>query len=42
MPSVVTAGRDTSVVVNPNHPDTVKIVVGAETPVVLDRRLFGA
>jgi RES domain-containing protein len=41
VPSVVTAGRDRNVVVNPNHPDAARIVVGPETPVALDRRLFG-
>ena len=41
VPSIVTAGRDTNVVVNPDHPDTIRISVGPETPVVLDRRLFG-
>ena len=41
VPSVVTAGRDTNVVVNPDHPDAARISVGPETPVVLDRRLFG-
>lgn len=42
VPSVVTAGRDTAAVVNPSHPDAAKIMVGRETPVTLDRRLFGA
>ncbi len=41
VPSVVTAGRDASVVVNPNHPEATKIAIGPETPVALDRRLFG-
>lgn len=41
VPSVVTAGRDTSVVVNPVHPDAADITVGPERPVALDRRLFG-
>jgi RES domain-containing protein len=41
VPSVVTAGRDTNVVVNPNHPDAARITVGPETQVALDRRLFG-
>lgn len=41
VPSVVTAGRDTNVVVNPDHPDAARISVGAETPVALDPRLFG-
>ncbi len=41
VPSVVTAGRDTNVVVNPDHPDFSRIVVGPETPLTLDRRLFG-
>lgn len=42
VPSVVTAGRDTNAVVNPDHPDAARIAVGPETPVALDRRLFGA
>ncbi len=41
VPSVVTAGRDTNVVVNPDHPDAKRISVGPETAVALDRRLFG-
>ena len=41
VPSIVTAGRDTNVVVNPDHPDAARISVGPETPVALDRRLFG-
>jgi RES domain-containing protein len=41
VPSVVTAGRDTNVVVNPTHADAVRIAVGPETPVVLDPRFFG-
>lgn len=41
VPSIVTAGRDTNVVVNPNHPDATRISVGPETAVALDRRLFG-
>ncbi len=41
VPSVVTAGRDTNVVVNPDHPDAVRISVGPDTPVALDPRLFG-
>lgn len=41
VPSVVTAGRDTNVVVNPDHPDAGRIKVGPETAVSLDRRLFG-
>ena len=41
VPSVVTAGRDLNAVVNPDHPDAVRIAVGAETPVALDPRLFG-
>jgi RES domain-containing protein len=40
VPSVVTGGRDTNAVVNPNHPDAARIVVGPETPVTLDPRLF--
>jgi len=30
------------VVVNPNHPDAMRISVGPETPLALDRRLFRA
>jgi RES domain-containing protein len=41
VPSVVTAGRDVNVVVNPDHADAARIVVGPETPVVLDPRFFG-
>lgn len=41
VPSVVTAGRDANVVVNPGHADAVRIAVGPETPVVLDPRFFG-
>lgn len=41
VPSVVTGGRDTNVVVNPNHPDAARISIGPETPVTFDRRLFG-
>jgi RES domain-containing protein len=41
VPSVVTAGRDLNVVVNPDHPDAARISVGPETPVRLDLRLFG-
>lgn len=41
VPSVVTAGRDGNVVVNPDHPDAARIAVGPETPVALDPRLFG-
>jgi RES domain-containing protein len=40
VPSVVTAGRDSNVVVNPNHPDAARIKVGPETRVALDQRLF--
>ena len=40
VPSVVTAGRDANVVVNPDHPDSMRILVGPETAVSLDRRLF--
>ncbi|MCK8786169.1 RES domain-containing protein [Roseomonas sp. NAR14] len=40
VPSVVTGGRDTNAVVNPEHPDAVRIAVGPETPVALDPRLF--
>lgn len=42
VPSVVTAGRDTNVVVNPEHPDAPRIFVGLETHVNLDPRFFGA
>ena len=41
VPSVVTAGRDRNVVVNADHPEAARISVGPETPVALDRRLFG-
>jgi RES domain-containing protein len=41
VPSVITAGRDINVVVNPSHPDATRISVGPETPVALDPRLFG-
>jgi RES domain-containing protein len=41
VPSVVTAGRDLNVVVNPDHPDAARISVGPETPFALDPRLFG-
>ena len=41
VPSVVTGGRDTNVVVNPDHPDAAHITIGPETAVALDRRLFG-
>jgi RES domain-containing protein len=40
VPSVVTAGRDTNVVVNPDHPDAAMISIGPETALSLDRRLF--
>lgn len=40
VPAVVTAGRDTNVVVNPAHPDATRILVGPETAVALDPRLF--
>jgi RES domain-containing protein len=41
VPSVVTGGHDTNVVVNPEHPDAARISVGTEKPVKLDARLFG-
>jgi RES domain-containing protein len=41
VPAVVTAGRDTNVIVNPGHPDAARITVGPEMPVALERRLFG-
>lgn len=41
VPSVVTAGLDTNVVVNPDHPDAAHIEVAEEAPVSLDPRLFG-
>lgn len=41
VPSVVTGGRDTNGVVNPEHPDAARIEVGPEIAVALDRRLFG-
>jgi len=40
VPAVVTAGRDTNVVVNPAHHDAARILVGPETAVALDPRLF--
>ena len=40
VPSVVTGGRDTNAVVNPDHPDAARISVGPEWPVTLDPRLF--
>ena len=42
VPSIVTGGRDTNVVVNPDHPDSARISVGPEMPVTLDPRLFRA
>jgi RES domain-containing protein len=42
VPSVVTSGRDENVVVNPDHPDAARIVVGPEASVALDRRLLVA
>lgn len=41
VPSIITAGHDTNVVINPNHPDAVRIAVGPETEMALDGRLFG-
>ena len=41
VPSVVTAGHDANVVVNPEHADAARISVGPETPVALDPRFFG-
>ena len=41
VPSIVTAGHDTNVVVNPEHPDATRIAVNPERPVALDPRLFG-
>ena len=41
VPSVVTGGRDTNAVVNPEHPDAARITVGPETPASFDPRLFG-
>lgn len=40
VPSVVTGGRDSNVLVNPDHPDVTRIAVGPETPLAFDRRLF--
>lgn len=40
-PSVVTAGLDTNIVVNPDHPEAARITIGPETPVHLAPRLFG-
>lgn len=42
VPSVVTAGRDTNAVVNPDHAEAERISVGPEMAVALDRRLFEA
>ena len=41
VPSVVTRGRDTNAVVNPDHPDAARISVGLETAATFDPRLFG-
>jgi RES domain-containing protein len=41
VPSIVTGGLDTNVIVNPDHPDALRISVGPETPVTFDPRLFG-
>ena len=41
VPSVVTAGQDINVVVNPAHPDAARIVAGTERAVRLDPRVFG-
>jgi RES domain-containing protein len=41
VPSVVTAGRDVNLVVNPDHADAARISIGPKTPVTLDPRLFG-
>ena len=41
VPSVVTGGRDTNVVVDPAHPDAAHISAVPETPVALDPRFFG-
>jgi RES domain-containing protein len=40
-PSVVTGGRDSNVVVIPEHPDVGRTVVGTGGKVMLDSRLFG-
>jgi RES domain-containing protein len=40
VPSIVTGGLDTNVVVNPDHPDAARISVSVERPVALDPRLF--
>lgn len=40
VPSVVTSGRDTNAVVNPDHPDATRISVGPETLASFDPRLF--
>jgi RES domain-containing protein len=42
VPSVVTAGRDLNVVVNPDHPNAARISVGPEGPLALDPHLFGS
>jgi RES domain-containing protein len=41
VPSVVTGGRDENVVVNPAHPDSSRVRVGAERAVRMDPRIFG-
>jgi RES domain-containing protein len=40
VPSVVTAGRDMKVVVNPDHADAAGIAAGPEQPAIFDPRLF--
>jgi RES domain-containing protein len=40
VPAVVTAGRDTNAVLNPAHPDATRILVGPETAVARNPRLF--
>lgn len=41
VPSVVTAGRDDNVVLNPQHPGAEKLSISDERPVAFDPRLFG-
>lgn len=41
VPSTATHGRDLNVVVNPDHPESGRLLVSPERPVGLDKRLFG-
>jgi RES domain-containing protein len=40
VPSAVTGGMDENAVINPRHAEIGRVIVGAETPVRLDPRLF--